>query len=57
MRIRQFVMPLLLKAEQESWQSVYDELVAVDPIAGQSLRFQIGNALGHWKYTELQVNQ
>lgn len=34
---------IIAKAEQESWQAVYDELVAVDPIAGQKFRFQIGN--------------
>ena len=35
------------KADLEGWQAVYDELVAVDPIAGRkSLRFQINNYSG-----------
>ena len=29
---------IIAKAEQESWQAVYDELVAVDPIAGQKFK-------------------
>ena len=29
---------IIAKAEQEGWQAVYDELVAVDPIAGQKFK-------------------
>ena len=29
---------IMVKAEQEGWQAVYDELVAVDPLAGQKFK-------------------